>query len=148
MSASKENREGPSPFDYSKSILNSNTPIPMSSGYVNYIVNRAVAHHRDNIFTCQMLNEFWVSPEQHYAFLFNQISKYKRPFERWVSSKKENQDASDLQLIAKYYQCSIEVAHQYLDLYTSESLEALRSVYGGKESAESSAADKGAADHS
>lgn len=122
-----------SPFDYSKSILNSTTQIKMTEAYVPFIVNRAVAHHRDCIFTCQLLNEFNVEPEQHYAFLFNQISKYNRSFEKWVSNKNVIEDISDLELISKYYQCSIEVAREYLSLYTPESLNLLRSAYGGKE---------------
>lgn len=123
----------PSPFDYSKSILNSNTPIKMSQAYNPYIVNRAVAHHRDCIYTCQLLNEFNIEPDQHYTFLFNQISKYNRPFERWVSNKNVEENVFDLDLISKYYQCSIEIAREYLSLYTPEALETLRSAYGGKE---------------
>jgi hypothetical protein len=90
-----------------------------------------------------MVNEFLVTPEQHYAFLFNQVPKYRRPFERWVSSKKVEETASDLELISKYYQCSIEVARQYFELYTPEAIAQLRSVYGGKDSGETSTAHTG-----
>lgn len=140
-----EKPKGPSPFDYSKSILSSDKPIQMSDGYVNYIVNRAVAHHRDNIYICQLLNEFHVTPEQHYAFLFNQVSKYRRPFERWVSSKNVNESVADIDLITKYYQCSIEVAREYLALYTPEDLDELRLAYGGKEGRQNKAPDPGEA---
>ncbi len=104
----------------------------LTEGYVPYVVNRAVAHHRDCIYLCQMLNEYNVEPEQHYAFLFNQTAKQKRPFERWVSSKKEAEDTSDITLISKYYQCSIETAREYLTLYSFEELKLLRVAYGGK----------------
>lgn len=133
-------QKGLSPFDYSKSILNSDKQIAMSDGYVNYIVNRAVAHHRDNIFLCQMLNEFHVTPEQHYAFLFNQVSKYRRPFEKWVSSKNTSESFEDIDLLAKYYQCSIEVAREYLALCTAEDLEELRLAYGGTKGREDKSA--------
>lgn len=136
MSSSKnkgDENKGPSPFDYSKSILNYDKPIAMSPQYVPFIVNRAVAHHRDCIYICQLLNEYQVEPEQHYAFLFNEVSKYRRPFEKWVSSKKDNEDVSDLELISKYYNCSIEVAREYLALYTPESLSSLKAIYGGVE---------------
>lgn len=131
-----EGKKGPSPFDYSKSILNSTAPIPVSEAYIPYIVNRAVAHHRDCIFICQMANEFNLPPEQQYVFLFNQVTKYRRPFERWVSAKKGKETTSDLEFLSKYYQCSIEVASQYIELMTPNDIEVLRSLYGGKESGE------------
>lgn len=147
MSAFDE-RKSPSPFDYSKSILNSHNTIPISEGYVPYIVNRALAHHRDCIYICQMLNEFHVTPEQHYTFLFNQVSKHKRTFERWVSSKNIIENTSDLELISKYYQCSMDVARQYLEIYPQEAIEVLRSAYGGKEPGKASTTHKGEAESS
>jgi hypothetical protein len=92
-----------------------------------------------------MLNEYQVSPDQHYAFLFNQVSKYRRPFERWVSSKNASESFEDIDLIAKYYQCSIEVAREYLALCTAEDLEELRLAYGGTKGREDKSASKGKA---
>lgn len=129
-----DTKKGPSPFDYSKTILTGRTPIPVTQEYSSYIVNRAVAHHRDCIYFCQLINEYQVTPEQHYTFLFNQVSKYKRSFERWVSAKKGAEDVSDIELVSKYYKCSIDVARQYLSFFTPETLCLLRSAYGGKES--------------
>lgn len=142
MSVSDE-KKGPSPFDYSKSILNSHVTIPMTDGYVPYIVNRALAHHRDCIYICQMLNEFQVTPEQHYTFLFNQVPKHKRTFERWVSAKNTIESTSDIELISKYYQCSIDVARQYLEIYPQGAIEVLRSAYGGKETGKAPKTGKG-----
>lgn len=140
--SSNADKKHPTPFDYSKSILNSQNTIPMSDGYVPYVVNRALAHHRDCIYICQMLNEFQVTPEQHYTFLFHQAAKHKRPFERWVSAKNRVENTSDLELISKYYQCSMDVARQYLEIYPQEAIELLRSAYGGKESGTASTTDK------
>lgn len=136
-----DDKKHPSPFDYSKSILNSHNSIPMSEGYVPFIVNRALAHHRDCIYICQMLNEFQVTPEQHYTFLFNQVPKHKRTFERWVSAKNSIENTSDLELISKYYQCSMDVARQYLEIYPQEAIGVLRSAYGGKEPGKASTTD-------
>lgn len=130
---SKNSKTALTPFTYSKSILSSRTEIPVSQEYSSYVINRAVAHHRDCIFICQSLNEISVDPQQHYAYLFNRVAKYNRPFEKWVSANQVDQNASDLNLIAKYYQCSIEIAEQYLALMGEESLNALRVAYGGKE---------------
>jgi hypothetical protein len=140
-----ERRKMHSPFDYSKSILNSNTPLEIDEGYINYLVNRSVAHHRDNIFICQMLNEYRVTPEEHYTFLFNQVAKYRRPFEKWVSSKNTSESFADLELITKYYQCSIDVASEYLALYSPEELRELRLAYGGTEGREDRPAGEGKA---
>ncbi len=126
-------KEGPSPFDYVKMILNGASQTEMSSSYAPYIVNRAVAHHRDAIFICQLLNEYQVTPEEHYTYLFNRVPKYNRSFQKWVSSKKGNEDTADLELIAKYYECSLDVAREYLLLHTQKDLEAIRSAYGGKD---------------
>jgi hypothetical protein len=133
MSSSFEKKSGPSPFDYSKSILNSNSPIDVAEGYVPYIVNRAVAHHRDCIYVCQLINEFHVEPEHQYTFLFYQINKYRRSFEKWVSSKNVKENLDDIEMISKYYKCSIDVAREYFALHTPESLAIIKASYGGKE---------------
>jgi hypothetical protein len=122
-----------SPFDYVKSIQNGKA-IPMGPEYVPFVVNRAVAHHRDCIHSAQMLNELNVSPEQHYTFLYHAVSKTKRPFERWVPSAKGNSSEDEVNLAAKYFQCSIEVAREYLTLLSQSEIEELKSAYGGKES--------------
>lgn len=139
----EEKRKGHSPFDYSKSILNSHTPLQLGEGYIPYLVNRSVAHHRDNIFICQLINEYQVTPDEHYTFLFNQVAKYRRPFEKWVSSKNTSESYADVELITKYYQCSIEVASEYLALYTPEELRELRLAYGGTEGRESDSTGEG-----
>jgi hypothetical protein len=141
----EEKRKGHSPFDYSKSIMNSHTQLELGDGYINYLVNRSVAHHRDNIFICQMINERQVASEEHYAFLFNQVAKYRRPFEKWVSAKNTSESFVDLELITKYYQCSIEVAREYLALYTPEELRKLRLAYGGTEGRETEPTGEGEA---
>lgn len=131
--AEKKEKKGPTPFDFVKVILESHEQMPITNAYNMYIVNRAVAHHRDNIYSCQLLNEFQPDNEQHYNYLFNKINKHRRRFERWVSSKKANEDLSDVEVISKYYQCSLEVARQYLPLHTEADLALLRSVGGGRQ---------------
>lgn len=129
-----EEKKKLSPFDYSKSVLNGDAPMAMSSEYVPFLVNRAVAHHRDCIFICQLLNEYQVTPEQHYSFLFNQVPKYKRSFEAWVSKKGQGESFDDLMLLSKYYSCSLATAQEYLSLMTPEKIDLLRTVYGGTRS--------------
>lgn len=127
--------KGPSPFDYVKVILNGQSQMQFSSQYVPFIVNRAVAHHRDNIIYCQLLNELTPTPKQHYDFLFNQIPKRNRSFEKWVSSKKEKtEESEEVVLLADYYQCSLEKAQEYHALTSAEFISELRQVGGGVES--------------
>jgi hypothetical protein len=143
MSGKSDNEKKISPFDYSKSILNGSCQIEMGESYVPYLVNRAVAHHRDCIYICQLINEFQVDPEHHYSFLFYEIHKYRRSFEKWVSSKNATENVEDIQIISKYYGCSVEIAREYLKLHSKAEISEIKTLYGGEESGKIKTADKG-----
>lgn len=129
----REKKETASPFDYSKNILNGELPMKVTSGFVPFIVNRSVALHRDCLASCQILNELKPSLEESYTFLFYQIPKKRRPFEKWISNKKPEEQSGDEKLLADFYQCSLEKARQYMDLVTSAFMDELRKIHGGKE---------------
>lgn len=129
----KKKEEGPSPFDFVKCILQGTEQASISNSYIMFIVNRAVAHHRDNIYACQLLNEYQTTPEQHYDYLYNKINKHNRRFEKWVSSKKDDTDNSKAEVIANHYQCSLDVAKEYLTLLTDDQFLHIKNIGGGRQ---------------
>jgi hypothetical protein len=125
----KKEKVGPSPFDYVKVILSGGEHIPLTDAYSPFRIARAVAHHEDLIGLAQMLNELRVTPEQHYAFLWHGVPKKRRGFEPWVKASPD-ETADDLELVAKYYQCSPEVARQYIAV-APECVGQIKAAYGG-----------------
>lgn len=136
-----DKKEGLSPFDYAKAILNGDKKPPFSKSYLPYIVNRTVAHHRDNLLLCQFLNELELPPEHHYDFLFYKIPKRQRSFEKWIPVNKGPVDQEDVNLVADYYKCSSEKAREYLPFLKEGFITLLQTKNGGRENRPSQSED-------
>ena len=114
-------------FDYINSI-NSKSKIekPDFINYVPFVVNRALAQHKNTILIAQELNLLpTLSLEQHYNYAYNSVQKGKR-YGKW--SKKEEY-TEDEQNISKFFNVSLETAKEYRIVISDEELKKINYNY-------------------
>ena len=111
------------PFVFVDSILQQKEPMEDISDYVPFLVNRSLSQHYDCIMQSNEMNiRHDIEKDMQYAFLFNSIRKYKRPFKKW--SKKEKPD--DLEIIKEYFGYSTIKAREILPLLSKENIEHIK----------------------
>lgn len=88
--------------------------------YTPFIINRGVAQTIDGILLAQEMNKnAHITKEMHYAFLNRSLSKKKR-YAKWP--KKLALD-ENVELVAKYYEVSIEKAQGFLKILKPEQIQ-------------------------
>ncbi len=96
----------------------------MVSGYVPFIVNRAMSNFSDCVFYANEVNQLhFLDKDQQFDFYKYIVPKGKR-FAKWNKAEKSSQDILMLQ---EYYNINIRVAEQYLHILTDEQMEYIRS---------------------
>ena len=114
------------PFDYVKAI-NSKTEMNDFSGYVPFIVNRALSYFADCIFYVNEMNMYPSVPvEQQFSFYINSLTKAKR-FSKWA--KPENKE--DIEAVCTYYNYSMEKAKEALKVLSKKQLELIKEKIKG-----------------
>ena len=89
------------------------------SGYVPFIVNKALSAYRDCVLFANDMNRYPNLPkEKQYKYLLASISKYKRPYQNWIKTKQDDRIDS----IKRYYGCSSNRAKEYLCLLSDEEI--------------------------
>lgn len=99
--------------------------------FVPFVVNKGLSYHQDTCLYANDMNMFGFLPKQmQYDYLFYGIRKRKRPFQPWIKSEKN----TDLDIIRKYYNVSLQTAKQYLSLLSQEQIKEInnRMSEGGK----------------
>lgn len=123
-----------SPFDFVNAINKRNDivnttddPREAMIGYVPFVVNRTLSYHLDTLNLVAILNlTGTLDPKMQYDFLINTV----RPRARYGSwAKAETKD--DLELVAKYYECRVDIARQYMPLVTPDMLEVMKQSING-----------------
>lgn len=114
-------------FDYINSINNkSKIEKPDFNNYVPFVVNRALAQHKNTILIAQELNLLPnLSLEQHYSYAYNSVQKGKR-YGKW--SKKEDYTDEE-QNISKFFNVSLELAREYRTVISAKDLEKINYNY-------------------
>lgn len=112
------------PFDIVNNVLQSKEETEELSQYIPFIINKSLSYHYDCIMQANEMNmRHGLQNEMQYAFLYNSIRKYKRPFKKWHKKEKEE---SDVLLVKEYYNVSSIRAREILALLTKENLDEMR----------------------
>lgn len=119
------------PFDYTASIMqtkvnlmrDSENDVMAEADYNPWLANLALSQYEDCILLANVTNQYYNLPKRaQYELLLAMVRPKKRTFRKWA--KPSNSD--DLDLICDVYQCNKSVAHEYLQLLSSEQLDVLR----------------------
>lgn len=109
-------------FDYVKAI-NNHQEIEITSDYSQFVINRNFSYFPDTLSYAAELNQYQLSDQNHYDFLFNSIRPRKR-FTKWF--KKSVGD--DLEMIKTYYQVSDKEAMGISKLLSKEQLAEIKTL--------------------
>lgn len=94
--------------------------------YVPYIVNRALSYHMDTVLYADEMNRgAHLDTILQFDYLINSIRKQKR-FAKWHKNNKND----SLELIATYFGCGYEEAHQISKLLTDEQIKKIEGELG------------------
>jgi len=108
------------PFDYVNSINSSKKNLMrdsendelMEKGYTPFVVNRALSYHTDTLLYANEMNRLHDTPNKmQYEYLLHSVRTGKR-FSKWA----KNEDLEVLQMVARYYQCNLQRAKEYVDI--------------------------------
>ena len=115
------------PFDYVNSI-NSNKRNMMRGSdndelaekeYVPFLTNKAMSYHTETLLYSNEMNRYAFLPNKlQYEYLLHSVRPGKR-FSKWA--KKD--DVDRIQAIAKYYQCNMQRAQEYISILSPEDIE-------------------------
>lgn len=109
-------------FDYVKSITYLKQETKDLSGYVPFIVNKALSYYPDTIFFANEINISQNVPEKmQYLFLLNSISKAKR-FSKWEKKEK----FEDFEAVKMYFGYSDEKTKQVMKILKVGQIEAIK----------------------
>lgn len=110
--SSNEGKIGP--FDFVNDILYKKNNLfneVSAKSYAPYVINKALASHKDCIFQVNEMNIRGHLPaNMQHDFLFHIVRKYKRNFEKWISKEKD----TNIQIIMDYYNTSPQKAQEIL----------------------------------
>lgn len=101
-------------------LQNNNDVLENEKDYVPFVVNNAVAHHKDCIFWVNEINQRpWTDKRMQYDFLRKAIKKYKRPYVPWI--KKEG--SQYLEAVMEHFKLSEAKALETISVLTNDQLE-------------------------
>ncbi len=84
----------------------------MEKGYTPFVVNRALSYHTDTLLYANEMNRLHDTPNKmQYEYLLHSVRTGKR-FSKWA----KNEDLEVLQMVARYYQCNLQRAKEYVDI--------------------------------
>ena len=115
------------PFDYVNTINTSKKNLMtgsendelMEKGYSAYVVNKALSYHTDTLLYSNEMNRLHDLPNKmQYEYLLHSVRAGKR-FSKWA--KKD--DAENVQMVARYFQCNHRRAQEYMSLLSDGQIE-------------------------
>lgn len=115
------------PFDYVNQILygknNLITDKESEKDYAPFIINRSLSYHKDCVMFANEMNQRpHTEKKMQNDFLLNTIRSRKRPFTKWIKSKKDD----NLDYIKTYYGFSTNKALEVIDLISEENMEKIK----------------------
>ena len=117
------------PFDYVNSINTHKRNLMVGSEndelaekeYVPFLTNKALSYHTETLLYSNEMNRYAFLPNKlQYEYLLHSVRSGKR-FSKWA--KKEDMD--NILLIARYYQCNLQRAQEYMSVLKPGDLEEL-----------------------
>lgn len=99
--------------------------------YEPFLVNKALSGHQDCLFYVNEMNcNKHLDKRLQYDFLFYSIRPYKRKFQKWIKSNKDE----DIELIKEYYCYNTTKAKQIYRILTEEQIDVIKQKLnkGGK----------------
>ena len=115
------------PFDYVNSISTHKRNLMIGSEndelaekeYVPFLTNKALSYHTETLLYSNEMNRYAFLPNKlQYEYLLHSVRSGKR-FSKWA--KKEDMD--NILLIARYYQCNLQRAQEYMGVLKPGDLE-------------------------
>ncbi len=115
------------PFDYVNSINTHKRNLMVGSEndelaekeYVPFLTNKALSYHTETLLYSNEMNRYAFLPNKlQYEYLLHSVRPGKR-FSKWA--KKEDMD--NILLIARYYQCNLQRAQEYMSVLKPGDLE-------------------------
>ncbi len=89
--------------------------------YVPFLTNKALSYHTETLLYSNEMNRYAFLPNKlQYEYLLHSVRPGKR-FSKWA--KKEDMDS--ILLIARYYQCNLQRAQEYMSVLKPGDLEEL-----------------------
>ena len=93
--------------------------------YNPYVINTFLSLHVDTVlFANEMNTRYYIPAARQFVFLLHAI----RPKRRYGKFPRKHV-SKDLELVSRYYNCSLVRAREYLKLHTEEQLIAIRELY-------------------
>lgn len=90
--------------------------------YSPYVINKCVANSQDTVFYSSTISRYsWIIPKKYQYLYYLHSLRPKRRFGAWFKKGKEE----DLKNIQEYYNVSERIAEEYLELLTTEQLQAI-----------------------
>ena len=87
--------------------------------YVPFLTNKALSYHTETLLYSNEMNRYAFLPNKlQYEYLLHSVRPGKR-FSKWA--KKEDMD--NILLIARYYQCNLQRAQEYMSVLKPGDLE-------------------------
>ena len=87
--------------------------------YVPFLTNKAMSYHTETLLYSNEMNRYAFLPNKlQYEYLLHSVRPGKR-FSKWA--KKD--DVDRIQAIAKYYQCNMQRAQEYISILSPEDIE-------------------------
>jgi len=114
-------------FEYLNNINTSDKDIMQTDddkkAYNAYMINRGLSYFPDTVLQANLMNmNYHADARLQYDFLRTSVSKKKR-FSKWFKNSKQD----DLELIAEYYNCSMQKAKEYKSLLSQEVINKIKS---------------------
>jgi hypothetical protein len=123
------------PFDVLTAI-NEKKPDPFQElgsydSFNPFMVNRGLSQFHDTVFYANEMNtRYELDKELQFQYLYHDVPKRKR-FAKWA---KKEASVEIIEMIAKYYDCSVRKAVEYASILTEEQKIEIKNVFdlGGK----------------
>lgn len=113
-------------FDYLNNINSSENDIMHTEddrkAYNSYMINRGLSYFPDTVLQANLMNmNYHTDVRLQYDFLRSSVRKKKR-FSKWFKAEKQD----NLQLIADYYNCSLQKAKDYVSLLSTQDINTIK----------------------
>ena len=123
------------PFEYANDLMKkkdyNGDYIRERKDYKPFFINRSLSYQPDLIYNANMMNCLpMVDVKAHYDFMYQSVTKKKRPFRGWIKLKK----LEDLAIIKEFYKYSNKKALSALNILDDKAIKFMKKTLnkGGK----------------
>lgn len=95
-----------------------------------WILNLTFSCDKDLVFLSHLMSKLKLSNKEYFDCLYYGLPKTKRFIQ--FNAKKIKEDEENIKILMNYYNCSMEVAKEYLNLIDKDELKRLKEFYNKK----------------